>query len=145
MAQRRAQRRRSGGGLRATPFPCAPFFSRRCFSFGFHANRKPTKMMAESMLYRMHSHNKVEGVKVNPKLFREAYSSKYGLVRIYEILNVDQESKKWLADPANRSCDRPGSWYCPGNYPPVPGIAPPKTHANINYDKNTVIEDHDLA
>ena len=66
-------------------------------------------------------------------------------MRIYEILNVDQESKKWLADPANRSCDRPGSWYCPGNYPPVPGIAPPKTHANIDYDKNQAIDDHDLA
>ena len=110
----------------------------QCFSFGFHANRKPTKMMAESMLYRMHSHNKVEGVKVNPKLFREAYASKYGLVRIYEILNVDRESKAWLADPANRACDRPGSWYCPGRYPPVPGIEPPKTHANINYESNTV-------
>jgi hypothetical protein len=43
---------------------------------------------------------------------------KYGKVRIYKIENVDLESKKWAADPANRKCDAPGSWFCPGQYPP---------------------------
>merc|ERR1711862_863759 len=29
------------------------------------------------------------------------------------------ESKDWCADPANRLCDAPGSWYCTGQYPPA--------------------------
>merc|ERR1711972_1025774 len=42
-----------------------------------------------------------------------------GLLRVYKVLNVSQESKAWLADPANRVCDAPGSWYCVGQYPPA--------------------------
>jgi hypothetical protein len=34
------------------------------------------------------------------------------LWRIYEVQNVSQESKQWIADPKNRICDAPGSWYC---------------------------------
>ena len=52
-------------------------------------------------------------------MFNEVYRSKYGKVRIYKILGVDEESKKWVADPANRKCDAPGSWFCPGQYPPA--------------------------
>ena len=42
------------------------------------------------------------------------YASKYRKVRIYKVVNVSDKSKKWSADPANRLCDAPGSWYCPG-------------------------------
>jgi dolichyl-diphosphooligosaccharide--protein glycosyltransferase len=44
---------------------------------------------------------------------------RYGKVRIFKIVNVSNKSKKWIADPANRDCDAPGSWYCTGNYPPA--------------------------
>jgi dolichyl-diphosphooligosaccharide--protein glycosyltransferase len=47
------------------------------------------------------------------------FQSKYGKVRIYKILSVSEESKKWVADPANRVCDAPGSWFCRGQYPPA--------------------------
>lgn len=46
------------------------------------------------------------------------FSSKYGKVRIWQVLSVSKESKEWAANPANRLCDAPGSWYCPGQYPP---------------------------
>ena len=46
---------------------------------------------------------------------------------------MSQESKEWLADPANRVCDAPGSWYCVGRYPPALE-APPRTHKHIDDD-----------
>jgi len=105
-----------------------------CFSFSFHPDGTPTKSMAESMLYKMHSHNVVPGVHVNPNYFQEVYTSQFGLLRIFKVLNISEESKAWCADPKNYACDRPGSWYCPGQYPP--GFpAPPKTHRNIDYNK----------
>ena len=42
-------------------------------------------------------------------------------MRIWQVLKVSQESKDWIADPANRVCDAPGSWYCRGQYPPKLG------------------------
>ena len=47
------------------------------------------------------------------------YTSRYNKVRIFKVVNVSSKSKKWVADPANRDCDAPGSWYCPGQYPPA--------------------------
>jgi dolichyl-diphosphooligosaccharide---protein glycosyltransferase len=32
--------------------------------------------------------------------------------------SVSTESKEWVENPANRLCDAPGSWFCPGQYPP---------------------------
>ena len=40
-------------------------------------------------------------------------------MRIFKVMNVSLKSKKWVADPANRVCDAPGSWYCTGKYPPA--------------------------
>ena len=40
-------------------------------------------------------------------------------VRIYKVKRVSLKSKLWAADPANRVCDAPGSWYCVGQYPPA--------------------------
>jgi len=76
-------------------------------------------MMAQSLLYKLHSHNQKPGVQINPELFREVYTSKYNKVRIYKVLKVSKKSRKWIANPANRKCDAPGSWYCVGNYPPA--------------------------
>ena len=92
-----------------------------CNSFSFvDRYRTPSKAMGESMLYKMHSHEMKEGVNVNPKYFKEVYQSKYGKVRIFQVLNVDRESKAWIADPRHRMCDDPpGHWVCRGQYPPA--------------------------
>ena len=90
-----------------------------CRSFGFIDRQgTPSPMMQRSLLYQLHGHGLKEGIYVNRNLFTEVFKSKYGKVRIYKIENVDLESKKWVADPANRKCDAPGSWFCPGQYPP---------------------------
>jgi dolichyl-diphosphooligosaccharide--protein glycosyltransferase len=88
-----------------------------CAHFGFHQNGKPTPMMEESLLYRLHEHGR--SVNVSPQRFKDVYQSKYGKVRIFQVMNISTKSKKWVADPANRVCDAPGSWYCTGQYPPA--------------------------
>lgn len=89
-----------------------------CAQFGFDPTTgEPTPMMEKSLLY--HLINDKARVKIDPNRFRQAYQSKYGKVIIYEVLSVDQKSKAWVADPANKLCDAPGSWYCPGQYPPA--------------------------
>merc|ERR1712039_71340 len=90
-----------------------------CKNFGFMQGGQPTKMMAESFLYRAVKHRTVAGVELNRKHFKEVFTSKHGLLRIFQVLNVSEESKRWVADPANRLCDAPGSWYCVGQYPPA--------------------------
>ena len=40
-------------------------------------------------------------------------------MRIFKVKSVSKKSKDWVADPANRVCDAPGSWYCTGQYPPA--------------------------
>jgi len=89
-----------------------------CSMFGFHQDRSPTPMMANSLLYKLVMAGHM-GVKVNETYFQHMYTSKYGKVRIYKVRKVSLKSKKWIADPANRVCDAPGSWYCVGQYPPA--------------------------
>eukprot|EP00658_Telonema_sp_P-2_P067647 TRINITY_DN5657_c0_g2_i3.p1 TRINITY_DN5657_c0_g2~~TRINITY_DN5657_c0_g2_i3.p1 ORF type:complete len:696 (-),score=172.25 TRINITY_DN5657_c0_g2_i3:69-2156(-) len=95
-----------------------------CRQFGFMSSdfSKPTPMMNASLLYNLHSHNMRGGVRVDDKLFKHVYDSKHRLVRIFKVENVSQESKDWVADPANRKCNPPGSWQCPGQYPPASPI-----------------------
>jgi len=88
-----------------------------CRKFGF-GDRGPTKMMKNSLIYKLHSHAMKPNVMANPEMFQHRFKSKFGKVRIYEVMNIDEESKAWNADPANRVCDAPGSWYCEGQYPP---------------------------
>mmetsp|Transcript_53547 Transcript_53547/g.125647 ORF Transcript_53547/g.125647 Transcript_53547/m.125647 type:complete len:123 (+) Transcript_53547:722-1090(+) len=76
-------------------------------------------MMAASFLYKAVRHNIDEGVRLDGKLFQEVHTTKHGLMRIFKVLGVSEESKKWVADPANRKCDAEGSWYCVGQYPPA--------------------------
>ena len=45
--------------------------------------------MEESLLYKLD-----KGL-VNTTLFQHVYDSKYRLVRIYRVLNIDEKSKKW--------------------------------------------------
>jgi dolichyl-diphosphooligosaccharide--protein glycosyltransferase len=95
-----------------------------CSQFSFDRQGNPTPMMAASMLYKMHSHGKPiqgtdEKVGVDPNRFRFVFQSKYNKVRIFKVLKVSRKSKQWIADPENRVCDAPGSWYCTGQYPPA--------------------------
>jgi len=80
-----------------------------------HGN--PSDMMTSSFLYKLHGNGVTPGVKADPTKFQEVFRSKYGKVRIYKILGISKESKEWVAN--NRVCDVPGSWYCPGQYPPA--------------------------
>eukprot|EP00930_Biecheleria_cincta_P067955 TRINITY_DN5494_c0_g2_i1.p1 TRINITY_DN5494_c0_g2~~TRINITY_DN5494_c0_g2_i1.p1 ORF type:complete len:853 (+),score=89.18 TRINITY_DN5494_c0_g2_i1:355-2559(+) len=92
-----------------------------CTKYGFVGEGRPSKMMAESFVYKAVKHDPSgkSGAYLNPKLFREVHQTKYGYIRIFEILNVSQASKDWVADLANKKCDAPGSWYCVGQYPPA--------------------------
>jgi dolichyl-diphosphooligosaccharide---protein glycosyltransferase len=77
----------------------------------------PTPSLKASLLYTLHSNGLVPGVIADRNRFNEVFKSKYGKVRIYKIMSVSKESKEWVAQ--NRVCDAPGSWFCPGQYPPA--------------------------
>ena len=89
-----------------------------CSQFGFRQDRSPTPMMSNCLLYKMVMAGHM-GVSVNNTYFEHKYTSKYGKVRIFKVKRVSRKSKEWVADPANRVCDAPGSWYCVGQYPPA--------------------------
>ncbi|KAG7367203.1 dolichyl-diphosphooligosaccharide-protein glycotransferase [Nitzschia inconspicua] len=90
-----------------------------CRAFGFIDRQgTPSPMMERSLLYRLHGNQIKKGVNADKEKWEEVYRSKYGRVRIYKIKGVSEESKAWVSDPANRVCDVPGSWFCPGQYPP---------------------------
>mmetsp|Transcript_52873 Transcript_52873/g.136542 ORF Transcript_52873/g.136542 Transcript_52873/m.136542 type:complete len:754 (-) Transcript_52873:263-2524(-) len=91
----------------------------KCNKFSFYGDHSPTPMMAKSLLYKLVMHNMQPGVKVNENLFKEVHTTKHGLMRVFKVMNVSEESKAWVADPKNRICDAPGSWYCVGQYPPA--------------------------
>ena len=134
-----------------------------CSMFGFHQDRSPTPMMANSLLYKLvmagqngarvnetYFEHKVRALCTSPReldprrllrcsvavvlmmcaarahalppppfLIALQYTSKYGKVRIYKVRKVSKKSKDWIANPDNRVCDAPGSWYCVGQYPPA--------------------------
>jgi len=90
-----------------------------CHKFSFDRDGTPTPMMAKSLLYKAVNHNKKQGVTLNSKYWQEVHTTKYGLMRVYKVLNISETSKTWVSDPANRICDAPGSWYCIGQYPPA--------------------------
>ena len=89
-----------------------------CSQFGFYHGGKPTKMMENCLLYKMCLSGQQGIQPLNSSLFRQVFSSKYGKVKIFKIMKASKKSKDWVADPANRVCDAPGSWYCTGQYPP---------------------------
>mmetsp|Transcript_36096 Transcript_36096/g.53808 ORF Transcript_36096/g.53808 Transcript_36096/m.53808 type:complete len:1001 (-) Transcript_36096:40-3042(-) len=90
-----------------------------CGQFGFIDRQgTPSPMMERSLLYQLHGHRVKPSVEVSEDRFVEVFRSKYSKVRVYKISGVVQESKEWVKDPANRLCDVPGSWFCPGQYPP---------------------------
>merc|ERR1712038_1898282 len=78
----------------------------------------PSRKMSASLVHHLVSHG-MRDVKVDSDKFREVFRSQYGKVRVYKIMGKDEESKAWAADPKNRICDVPGSWFCRGQYPPA--------------------------
>lgn len=98
-----------------------------CEQFGFthrdqHGRLYPTPMMEKSLLFNLIKFGLDPKAKVDPKYFKQVYKSPNDLMRIFKVMNVSQESKEWVANPANRQCDHPGSWYCTGQYPPAEPI-----------------------
>ena len=85
-----------------------------CDEFGTYRDGRPSPMMANSLIYRL-----VAKQFAASGGYEEAYVSRRGLVRIVRVLGVSAESKQWAANASNRLCDAPGSWYCPGQYPPA--------------------------
>jgi dolichyl-diphosphooligosaccharide--protein glycosyltransferase len=92
-----------------------------CRSYGFinYQQMIPTPFMAASLLFKLHRNRISPDVNVDPKLFKEVFMSKFGKVRIYQVVGVSKKSKQWAANATNRICDAPGSWYCTGQNPPV--------------------------
>lgn len=120
-----------------------------CRSFGFMDKYgTPSPKMAKSFLYKLHSHRIKPGVQADPQKFREVYRTKYGKVRIYKILGVSKDSKAWVADKKNKLCDVPGSWFCPGQYPPAlePWLKEKKDFGQLeDFNRKTVDEDYQKA
>mmetsp|Transcript_18892 Transcript_18892/g.25991 ORF Transcript_18892/g.25991 Transcript_18892/m.25991 type:complete len:967 (-) Transcript_18892:158-3058(-) len=116
-----------------------------CRAFGMMDRQgTPSPMMERSFLYKLHSSMLRPGVKADPTKFQEVYRSKYGKVRIYKILGVSQESKEWVKRPENLLCDVPGSWFCPGQYPPaLQGILSKKKDFAQLEDFNRGVSDED--
>jgi dolichyl-diphosphooligosaccharide--protein glycosyltransferase len=92
-----------------------------CTKYGFEAGdtNRPTPMMKKSLVYNLVKHKEVPGTGAHPSLFEEVHYTKNRMLRIFKVLNVSQESREWVADPKNKICDAPGSWYCVGQYPPA--------------------------
>lgn len=78
----------------------------------------PSKMMSESLLFKLVGHGVKPNVMADPNRFKHKFTSKYGKCRVFKIQSVSKESKEWVANPKNRDCDAPGSWFCRGQYPP---------------------------
>jgi dolichyl-diphosphooligosaccharide--protein glycosyltransferase len=76
---------------------------------------RPSDYMRQSLLYRLHSYGKATDVEPLEK-YEEVFQSKNSMVRIWKVLEVDEESKEYVRSGANRRCDA-GGWYCPGVYP----------------------------
>ncbi|OEU16208.1 putative oligosaccharyl transferase [Fragilariopsis cylindrus CCMP1102] len=111
-----------------------------CRDFSMRRGGIPSEQLSDSLLYKLHSNGIVSGVQADPNRWKEVFRSKYGKVRIYKILSVSKESKEWVEN--NRVCDAPGSWYCPGQYPPALEkiLAERKDFAQLE-DFNTKSED----
>eukprot|EP00928_Gymnodinium_smaydae_P017058 TRINITY_DN1649_c0_g3_i1.p1 TRINITY_DN1649_c0_g3~~TRINITY_DN1649_c0_g3_i1.p1 ORF type:complete len:900 (-),score=113.24 TRINITY_DN1649_c0_g3_i1:201-2597(-) len=92
-----------------------------CQKFTFYGGDtyQPSPMMKKSLVYNLYMHGKGTKSGADPRLFELVYKSPRDEMRFFKVLNVSQESKDWVANPENKICDAPGSWYCVGQYPPA--------------------------
>jgi len=113
-----------------------------CRSFSMRRGGIPSEQLSDSLLYKLHSNGLVPGVQADPNRWKEVFRSKYGKVRIYKILSISKESKQWVEE--HRACDVPGSWFCPGQYPPALEkiLAEKKDFAQLE-DFNSVTSDEE--
>merc|ERR1719421_2140712 len=76
--------------------------------------------MSESLMWHLNGKEyTMDGKFEDTSQFQEVYLSKNKKVRIVQVLDVSEESRQWAIGPESRQCDAPGSWYCPGRYPPL--------------------------
>lgn len=92
-----------------------------CQKYGFYGagNSDPTPMMKKSLVYNLVTDGMPRAGKADPRLFELVHQTKRNYIRIFKVHNVSETSKAWVADPKNRICDAPGSWYCVGQFPPA--------------------------
>ena len=92
-----------------------------CSNFRLMSDGRPTASMRKSLLYQLYSAGD-NGAGPDPRFFQHVHTSRHGLVRIYQVMNVSQTSKMWVADSRNRICDKDTPWHCRGQYPPAEEI-----------------------
>jgi len=73
-------------------------------------------MMRESVMHKLDARDGDGHSFIDDDRFEEVF--KNAKVRIIKVKGASQTSKRYSADPRNRLCDAPGSWYCPGQLPP---------------------------
>lgn len=88
------------------------------YNFIYGDHNRPTPMMKKSLVYNLYMHGSSATAKADPNLFELVWTSSNDQMRFFKVLNVSEESREWVANPENKICDAPGSWYCTGQYPP---------------------------
>merc|ERR1712176_809193 len=88
------------------------------YNFIYGDHDRPTPMMKKSLVYNLYMHGSSATAKADPNLFELVWTSSNDQMRFFKVLNVSEESREWVANPENKICDAPGSWYCGGQYPP---------------------------
>merc|ERR1719401_2599882 len=61
-----------------------------CTKYGFVGKGQPSKMMAESFVYKAVKNDPKSGAALDRKRFQEVHSTKYGMIKIYKVMNVSQ-------------------------------------------------------
>ena len=84
---------------------------------GFYVDERgnPSASMRESLLFKLSAAGMQPDVEA-PERYEEAYASKNRMVRIWKVLDVDEETKRATNAGEHKVCDA-GGWYCPGQYP----------------------------
>jgi len=90
-----------------------------CDQFGVFRNGVPAPMMRDSLVWYINRPGTGYDTTIGDRLYKVVHESAHGRIRIAQVKKVSKKSKAWSANPQNRKCDAPGSWYCPGEYPPL--------------------------
>ena len=84
---------------------------------GFYVDERgnPSESMRQSLLFKLSASGIAPDVEALTH-YEEAYTSKNRMVRIWKVLDVDEETKRATNAGEHKVCDA-GGWYCPGQYP----------------------------
>lgn len=94
-------------------------YDKLCLQFSY-TREGPSEMMAKSFMFAVTSG--ADSLPTNAEMknrYKEVFVSRQGAVRVMKVLQVSQKSKRLGSAVATKQCDAPGSWYCPGTYPPA--------------------------